>query len=228
MLGAIQDFEKRHQIDKQQTEDSLQWSQVAKVLKNRTYHHCLDTLEEHIVAWMFQLTKMNMSEPVHSLHLKWCLLRIIGYRQCKHIVRALKVHFKAICTALNKYSIAAQALALLRPGYWVFCHIQIWSPLQCMTRHLRMSHALDQRLLMCSKGYQHYQGWRIVGAESEGAGTQERCQMESERKQERVCMKRNWKTTRFLIWVLPTIIRLFILLLEELQKDKQGHEVCTR
>ena len=42
--------------------DSLEWKAAAEKVSMRWYQRCLDTLEGLIVACMFELTKMNMSQ----------------------------------------------------------------------------------------------------------------------------------------------------------------------
>ncbi|KAF8808965.1 hypothetical protein BYT27DRAFT_7222762 [Phlegmacium glaucopus] len=55
-------------------------------VSRRTYQCCIDVLEGLVVACMFELTKMNMSQTGYSLH--------------KHIANTLKSHSIAIRTAL--------------------------------------------------------------------------------------------------------------------------------
>ncbi|KIM78403.1 hypothetical protein PILCRDRAFT_75512, partial [Piloderma croceum F 1598] len=56
----------------------------------------LDHLEGLIVARMFELTKMNMSQT--------------GYKMRKHISKALQSHSQAIQSALERYNSAARLL----------------------------------------------------------------------------------------------------------------------
>ena len=46
----------------------------------------------------------------------------------------------------------------------------------------------------------------------------------------RFAWRQNWKTTRFFIWVLPTMVKLFMLLLEELWKyiSENMRNTCGR
>ena len=60
-LKAVQDFEQRYSINEHWSVNSPQWKEAEKLVKNRTYRRCLDSLEGLIVARMFELTKMNMS-----------------------------------------------------------------------------------------------------------------------------------------------------------------------
>ena len=61
-LEAVHDFEQIHDIDERWAENSQQWNEATVLLRNRTYRRCLDTLEGLVVAHMFELTKMNMSQ----------------------------------------------------------------------------------------------------------------------------------------------------------------------
>ncbi|KAJ3503342.1 hypothetical protein NLJ89_g8479 [Agrocybe chaxingu] len=62
----------------------------------RKYQRCLDTLEGLVVARMFKLTKMNMSQTGYKLH--------------KHIATSLKARSTALCSALVQYNAAASEL----------------------------------------------------------------------------------------------------------------------
>jgi len=78
----------------------------------RRYQRCLDSLEGLVVARMFELKKMNMSQTGMWLSspLFIYLKSSPGYKLHKHIGNALKAHSKAVCTALPNYNVAAQAL----------------------------------------------------------------------------------------------------------------------
>ena len=61
-LENVQDLEQRHDIQERWTPTSPEWKNAEILLTNRTYRRSLDTLEGLIVARMFELTKMNMSQ----------------------------------------------------------------------------------------------------------------------------------------------------------------------
>lgn len=94
-----------------------EWKQAAVMVGKRRYQRCLDALEGLIVARMFELTKMNMSQTGASLTLLFSfkLTVYLGYKLRKHIGNALKARSKAVRTALQNYNIAAQALVPARP-----------------------------------------------------------------------------------------------------------------
>ncbi|KAF9046183.1 hypothetical protein BJ165DRAFT_1345868, partial [Panaeolus papilionaceus] len=95
-LSAVQTMEKRAGIAVRWTRDSEKWRETEQRVVLRQYQRSLDTLEGLVVARMFELTKMNMSQTGYSLR--------------KHIAAALKSRSKAIRTALVKYNAAAAAL----------------------------------------------------------------------------------------------------------------------
>ncbi|KIK04381.1 hypothetical protein K443DRAFT_130861 [Laccaria amethystina LaAM-08-1] len=78
-----------------------EWKEAAVMVGRRRYQRCLDALKGLVVARMFELTKMNMSQTGYKLH--------------KHIGNTLKACSIAVRTALQNYNIAAQALSPPRP-----------------------------------------------------------------------------------------------------------------
>ncbi|KAF8150127.1 hypothetical protein B0H34DRAFT_757442 [Crassisporium funariophilum] len=95
-LLAVQLMEKQMDIEKRWTPECKEWEATRKMVSRRRYQHCIDTLEGLVVACMFELTKMNMSQTGYSLR--------------KHIANALKARSTAIRVALVKYNAAAAAL----------------------------------------------------------------------------------------------------------------------
>ncbi|KAG6874615.1 hypothetical protein C0992_007271 [Termitomyces sp. T32_za158] len=95
-LKIVHDLEKRLSVTQRWTPMSDKWAQAAEMTSKRRYQQCLDTLEGLVVAQMFELTKMNMSQT--------------GYKLWKHIGSALKARSQAICNALENYNVAAAAL----------------------------------------------------------------------------------------------------------------------
>ena len=109
-LLAIHDMEHCYEISERWTADSPQWKRAEELLKNRTYRRCLDALEGLIVARMFELTKMNMSQTSMFIFPANVGLHHVGYKQRKHIAKALQARSQAIHTALDKYNTAARIL----------------------------------------------------------------------------------------------------------------------
>jgi hypothetical protein len=66
-LRAVQQMEMRMGIVSRWVPDSLEWKTTAEKVSKRLYQRCLDSLEGLIVARMFELTKMNMSQTGMSL-----------------------------------------------------------------------------------------------------------------------------------------------------------------
>ena len=61
-LSAVHGLETKMNIAVRWVEGSAAWEDAAKKVKMRTYQRCIDSLEGLIVARMFELTKMNMSQ----------------------------------------------------------------------------------------------------------------------------------------------------------------------
>jgi hypothetical protein len=71
-LEAVQDLELRLSIERRWRPEDEEWASTATMLHNRQYQRALDELEGLVVARMFELTKVNMSDTGTSLslHLK--------------------------------------------------------------------------------------------------------------------------------------------------------------
>ncbi|KAJ7813590.1 hypothetical protein B0H13DRAFT_2382351 [Mycena leptocephala] len=95
-LDAVQDLELCLSIERCWVPGDEEWIATAKMLGNRRYQRVLDALEGLVIAHMFELTKVNMSDT--------------GYKLRKHIAKALQVPSKAIKTALETFNKAAAAL----------------------------------------------------------------------------------------------------------------------
>jgi hypothetical protein len=61
-LRAVQNMEMKMGIVERWVPDSLEWKAAAEKVLMRRYQRCIDSLEGLIVARMFELTKMNMSQ----------------------------------------------------------------------------------------------------------------------------------------------------------------------
>lgn len=62
ILKDVQDLEGRLHIDRRWERGSAEWLEAEELSVTRTYRLTLDKLEGLIVARMFELTKMNMSQ----------------------------------------------------------------------------------------------------------------------------------------------------------------------
>ena len=61
-LRAVQLIEKQLNVTSRWLPGSEEWKAAAEKVSVRQYQHCLDTLEGLVVARMFELTRMNMSQ----------------------------------------------------------------------------------------------------------------------------------------------------------------------
>jgi hypothetical protein len=61
-LLTVQQMELKMGIATRWVPDSLEWKAAAEKVSKRQYQRCLDSLEGLIVARMFELTKVNMSQ----------------------------------------------------------------------------------------------------------------------------------------------------------------------
>ncbi|KZP16157.1 hypothetical protein FIBSPDRAFT_749122 [Athelia psychrophila] len=95
-LMRVLDLEEKLQIETRWTPECQEWRDAATLVSMSKYQLALDNLEGLIVARMFELTKMNMSQT--------------GYKMRKHIAKALQSRSQAIRTALDNYNTAARAL----------------------------------------------------------------------------------------------------------------------
>ncbi|KAJ7918168.1 hypothetical protein B0H13DRAFT_2231314 [Mycena leptocephala] len=80
--------------------DSDEWVAAAKLVESRRYQRAIDELEGLVVARMFELSKVNMSDT--------------GYKLRKHIAKALQARSKGVKTALERYNEAAAAMTPAR------------------------------------------------------------------------------------------------------------------
>ncbi|KAJ7233282.1 hypothetical protein B0H12DRAFT_1028580, partial [Mycena haematopus] len=104
-LDAIQDLEVRLDIKVRWRPGDEDWVATAALVEKRRYQCAIDELEGLVVARMFELSKVNMSDT--------------GYKLRKHIAKALQARSKAVKTALERYNAAAAAMAPARtPLSW--------------------------------------------------------------------------------------------------------------
>ncbi|KAG6843747.1 hypothetical protein H0H87_001002, partial [Tephrocybe sp. NHM501043] len=95
--ATVQELEVKMGIQQQWTPTSPEWVQAGLKVGQWQYQQCLNELEWLVVSRIFKLTKMNMSQT--------------GYKQRKHLGKALKARSQAICTALDHYNAAASHLS---------------------------------------------------------------------------------------------------------------------
>ncbi|KAF8203394.1 hypothetical protein K438DRAFT_1580548, partial [Mycena galopus ATCC 62051] len=100
-LATIQDLELRLGITTRWVPGSEEWVKAGKMVSSRRFQRALDQLQGLIVARMFELTKVNMSGT--------------GYKLRKHIAKALQARSKAVKAALERYNVAAAAMAPVKP-----------------------------------------------------------------------------------------------------------------
>ncbi|PBK85156.1 hypothetical protein ARMGADRAFT_1087830 [Armillaria gallica] len=96
LLNDVHILESKLKIAQWWMPGTVEWSEVRGMVWKRRYRQAVDALEALVVACLFKLTKMNMSET--------------GYKQCKHIAKALQAHSQAVKTAIDNYNTAAAAL----------------------------------------------------------------------------------------------------------------------
>ncbi|KAJ7033780.1 hypothetical protein C8F04DRAFT_1183753 [Mycena alexandri] len=95
-LAVVNDLEVRLNIARRWEDDGEDWIRVAKMVKNRRYQRAIDAVEGLVVARMFELSKVNMSDT--------------GYKLRKHIAKALQARSKGVKAALERYNEAAAAM----------------------------------------------------------------------------------------------------------------------
>ncbi|KAE9385876.1 hypothetical protein BT96DRAFT_840173, partial [Gymnopus androsaceus JB14] len=85
-------------IEVRWVEGCEEWVKAKKMVKEASYCKALDKLECLLVAWMFKMTRLNVSGT--------------GYKMHKHIGQSLKNHSKSIQNAITAYNEAAATLSL--------------------------------------------------------------------------------------------------------------------
>ncbi|KAI6016132.1 hypothetical protein BKA83DRAFT_4465493 [Pisolithus microcarpus] len=95
-LLVVQELERKLNVSWCWVPEDKEWQQVGHLVANWEYCHALDTLESLVVAWLFELTKMNRAGT--------------GYKLWKHITKALQTHSAAIKAALECYNKCALAM----------------------------------------------------------------------------------------------------------------------
>ncbi len=61
MLHEVQLLEVKHEVKEQWTPDTEMWVQAGELAAMEHFQSAVDHLEGLVVAWLFELTKMNMS-----------------------------------------------------------------------------------------------------------------------------------------------------------------------
>ncbi|KAF8151123.1 hypothetical protein K438DRAFT_1624099, partial [Mycena galopus ATCC 62051] len=96
-LAVVQDLEVRLGITRRWVAGDEEWVVTVMMVSKRRYQRTLDTLEGLVVARMFELSKVNMSDK--------------GYKLRKHIAKALEARSKGVKSALERYNEAAAAMS---------------------------------------------------------------------------------------------------------------------
>ncbi|KAI5986451.1 hypothetical protein EDC04DRAFT_2873538 [Pisolithus marmoratus] len=81
-LLLVQELECKLDISLHWILEDKEWQNAGHLVANREYRHALDNLESLVVAWLFELTKMNRAGT--------------GYKLWKHIAKALQTRSAAI------------------------------------------------------------------------------------------------------------------------------------
>ncbi|KAI6110291.1 hypothetical protein EDD16DRAFT_1694427 [Pisolithus croceorrhizus] len=89
-LLLVQDLECKLNISWHWVPEDKEWQDAGHLVANWEYHHVLDNLESLVVAWLFELTKMNRAGT--------------GYKLQKHIAKALQTHSTTIKVTLDHYN----------------------------------------------------------------------------------------------------------------------------
>jgi hypothetical protein len=117
VLATVQDLEIRLGITSGGRWDptSAEWAAAAEKVRMRRYQRALDILEGLVVARIFELSKMNMSETgasiiTFTLSSTVLVISVPGYKLRKHIAKALQTRSHSIKKALQNYNAAAMVL----------------------------------------------------------------------------------------------------------------------
>ena len=118
VLTTVQDLEIRLGITSGGCWDptSAEWAAAAEKVHMCRYQRALDILEGLVVARIFELSKMNMSETgasiiTFTLSSTVLVISVPGYKLRKHIaLKALQTRSHSIKKALQNYNAAATAL----------------------------------------------------------------------------------------------------------------------
>ncbi|KAF7965149.1 hypothetical protein HWV62_45386 [Athelia sp. TMB] len=132
-LKIVLDLEEKLNIDARWTPQSEEWARAGNMVAMRRYQRALDKLEGLIVARMFELTKMNMSQT--------------GYKMRKHVAKALQSRSQAIRTALDHYNSAARALPTPRRQLqWRYLPAPLGNPCwqACIDLHFKLKRAREE------------------------------------------------------------------------------------
>ena len=113
-LKCVQDLERRLGISVRWKPGDVEWQHARRLVANREYQQALDRLEGLVVAWIFELSKMNRAGTGKFLFLELATYTHCdtGYKLRKHITKALQAWSVAIRTALDCYNTAA---CVMRP-----------------------------------------------------------------------------------------------------------------
>ncbi|KAE9398022.1 hypothetical protein BT96DRAFT_995208 [Gymnopus androsaceus JB14] len=96
LISDVQALEACLSVEVRWVEGCDEWIQAKKMVKEAAYRKALDKLERLLVAWMFEMARLNVSST--------------GYKMRKHIGQSLKNRSKSIQSAIVSYNEAAAAL----------------------------------------------------------------------------------------------------------------------
>ncbi|KAE9403701.1 hypothetical protein BT96DRAFT_990133 [Gymnopus androsaceus JB14] len=97
LIADCQALEWRLKIKDRWVEGSDEWQSAKKMVKEATYQKALYELEGLLVAWMFEMTRLNVAGT--------------GYKMQKHIATALKLCSKSIQSAIIAYNNTAASMS---------------------------------------------------------------------------------------------------------------------
>ncbi|KAE9387863.1 hypothetical protein BT96DRAFT_781800, partial [Gymnopus androsaceus JB14] len=101
LISDVQALEASLNVEVRWVEGCEEWVRARTMVKEAAYCKALDKLECLLVAWMFEIARLNVSGT--------------GYKMCKHIGQSLKNCSKSIQSAIVSYNKAAAAL---HPPCW--------------------------------------------------------------------------------------------------------------
>jgi len=97
-LQAAQMLEKKMNTRERWRPGSLEWEAAAAKVVMRRYQRCIDILEGLVVARMFELTKMNMSQTGASYFSHW-----VKYAELSDRLQSSQAHRKCSEVTITGY-----------------------------------------------------------------------------------------------------------------------------
>ena len=138
-LAAVKVLESKLNVARCWTLDSMEWQAAAEKVSMWHYQHCIDALEGLIVARMFELMKMNMSQTGKSHHIQilsytnlWLLNRLQhaqAHHQCPESSLKSHLHCPRQVLLCCSHPSTSSTTPWLRTGGWVCLPLWLWPPL---------------------------------------------------------------------------------------------------